>query len=225
MILLLHGALGSEAQFGPIKALFPPDQPAHSFSFDGHGGIPAREPYAIGLFVRNTLRQLDLLEIESCNLFGYSMGGYVALQLALQHPDRVRRIVTLGTKFHWTPESAAAETRKLDPDAILAKVPRFAAMLEQRHAPLDWRQVLHSTAALMHGLGHGQALRTEDLARIPHPVRILIGELDTMVTLAESQAAAAALPQGSLETIPGLAHPIEQAAPEQLKAVVLAACA
>ena len=47
---------------------------------------------------------------------GHSMGGYVALKLALKRPELVDRIITLGTKFNWTPEVAAKEVKMLNPD-------------------------------------------------------------------------------------------------------------
>ncbi len=156
---------------------------------------------------------LDFLNqnnLAQTQIFGYSMGGYVALHLARKHPERVRRIVTLGTKLAWTPEIAARETALLNPDKIAAKVPVFAEALAGRHAPADWREVLRRTAELLHDLGNGAALGEEDFRSIACPVLVGLGELDNMVSLEESSQVANWLPNGRLEVLPGVKHPFEQ---------------
>lgn len=94
------------------------------------------------------------------------MGGYVALWLAHQHPERVRKIVTLGTKFDWSPESARLEVKKLDAEKILEKVPAFALILETRHAPNDWKQLLSRTSTMMLALGSDPLLKDDHFPKI-----------------------------------------------------------
>ena len=73
------------------------------------------------------------------------MGGYVALGLAAEHPNRIKKVVTLGTKIDWSPEVAASMSRMFDPEKIQAKVPAFANLLAQAHAPADWKKVCQYT--------------------------------------------------------------------------------
>jgi len=209
-LLLLHGALGSKAQMAAIEKHLPADIPVYALNFPGHGGLSTHISFSMPLFAKAVLEFLDIEHIPQADMFGYSMGGYAALYLAWKHPERVRRITTLGTKFDWTPETAARESAMLDPEKIEAKVPQFAQALAQRHAPADWKAVLRQTADLLHGLGNSQGLPPEAFANIRCPVMILLGEFDNMVTLAESQQAAAALPQGRFEILPGAKHAIEQ---------------
>lgn len=215
-LLLLHGALGSAAQFDPLLPLLPADFEVHTLNFPGHGGTPAAEPFSIGYFARFVLDFLDRKNIERVQIFGYSMGGYTALQLALLAPERVVRVVTLGTKFGWTPEVAARETTLLNADKIAAKVPLFAQLLAERHAPGDWKSVLQQTADLLHDLGNGSALKLEDFAQISCPVLIGLGADDHMVGREESENVAQALPQGRLDILPGVKHPFEQVDPDLL---------
>lgn len=58
------------------------------------------------------------------NLFGYSMGGYVALLYAAMKPEKVGRIFTLGVKLDWTPEGGQKAASRLDPDKIAEKARR-----------------------------------------------------------------------------------------------------
>ena len=114
-LILLHGALGSKTQFSELKTLLDNDFNVITFNFEGHDGRAATQEYSIALFTENTLRILEEHQIDKAGFFGYSMGGYVALNLALKHPGKVDKIMTLGTKFNWTAEAAAKETRMLDP--------------------------------------------------------------------------------------------------------------
>lgn len=217
-LLLLHGALGAKNQMETLSPYLSPAHTIYALDFPGHGGSLAKGPFSIPYFGKTVLDFLDRENIQKTDIFGYSMGGYVALYLAWKYPDRVRRMVTLGTKFDWNPDSAAREAAMLDPERIALKVPHFAETLAQRHAPLDWKSVLHQTAELLQGLGNGNALPEEAFDQIHCPVTILLGEADNMVTLVESQQTATALANGRFEILPGTKHPIEQVDPKILAA-------
>lgn len=208
-ILLLHGALGSEAQFKSLKQELSHTFEVHTFTFEGHGGIPSNRSFVIENCVENVLDYLNENNLERVDIFGYSMGGYVALLLAASHPNRVGKIMTLGTKFAWSPEFASMEIRKLNPEKIEEKVPRFAQFLEKVHAPLDWKKVMTDTAEMMIALGESRPLE-DNYAQIETPTLITLGSLDNMSTEEESKAVASQLSNGAFELIPNVEHPIEK---------------
>lgn len=210
-LLLLHGALGAKEQFDELRSLLAERYELHSFSFPGHGGEPFPEgPFSIAGFASHLGDWIDREGLAGIDIFGYSMGGYVALYLARHTPDRVGRIFTLATKFAWNPSTSARETKMLNPDVIEEKVPRFAEQLKARHAPHDWRMVLERTAEMMTSLGERNELPIEELAGVPHQVQIGIGDRDQMVTIEESMAAYRQLPNGRFLTLPGTPHPLEK---------------
>ena len=209
-LLLLHGALGSQQQLQALAQLLATDYHIHLLNFAGHGGRANTADFSMELFVENVVDYLQENQLQQVSIFGYSMGGYVALCLALKHPHLVNKIVTLGTKFNWSQEAAAKEVKMLNPTIIAQKVPKFAAHLQATHAPNDWKVVLEQTAQMMLGLANGNQLQMEDLQQIQHQVCIGIGSLDNMVTVEESQKAAAALPQGTCQLLEGVYHPLEK---------------
>jgi pimeloyl-ACP methyl ester carboxylesterase len=131
-LLLLHGALGSQKQFDPIIPLLEDQFDVHRFDFEGHGENVSDTAYSMKLFSQNVVEYLDKHSIEKTNVFGYSMGGYVALKTALAEPDRIGKIATLGTKFNWSLEAAQREVRMLNPDKIEEKGPPFCSKAGSR---------------------------------------------------------------------------------------------
>lgn len=208
--LLLHGALGSAAHFDALKPLLPSAWQVHAFSFSGHGGRPFGPAFSNDAFVEETIAEMDRLGWDRCDIFGYSMGGYVALSLALKYPDRVGRIMTLGTKLHWSPEIAQKEAGMLVPEKIEAKVPAFAQALAARHAPNDWKELCRKTAGMMAELGEENPLEPSNLMPLAHTVRICLGDADNMVSLEESQAVVEALANGEFVLLEGTPHPLER---------------
>lgn len=210
-ILILHGALGSAAQLNPLKSILEKSFEVHTLNFEGHGGRSFSErDFSIDSFTANVLDYLDENKIAQIDIFGYSMGGYVALNLALKAPSRVHRIFTLATKFAWSAESASKEVKMLDPVTIEEKVPAFAATLKERHAPLDWKEHLNKTAAMMLSLGNGDRLSIQDFRKIEHKVLLTVGSKDRMVSEEETQEVRKALLNGAFELLEGVKHPIEQ---------------
>lgn len=215
-LLLLHGALGSSAQFAAVVPLLQKRYQVHTLDFEGHGHRPTQRPFRMEHFAENILEYLDQQALPAAHCFGYSMGGYVALYLASQQPERVQSVQTLGTKLAWTPEVAAQEIRLLDPAKIRAKVPRFAQELEARHPALGWEPVLAQTADLLLHLGQNPLLSLATLAALQCPVLIGVGDRDTTVTLEEAATAYRTLPQGALGVWPNTPHPLEKIPPPQL---------
>lgn len=211
-LLLLHGALGSATQLSPMKAaLEKHGRQVVVVNFSGHAGEPFNlSGFGIDTFAQDVLAFLDRTGLAKVDIFGYSMGGYVALWFAHRYPGRVGRIVTLGTKFDWNPESAAREIRKMDPDKIAAKVPAFARILEGRHGVHVWRELLAKTAAMMKELGDKPLLTEETFEAITNPVEIVLGDLDDMADRAWSEQVAGMLPRGSFRLLENTPHPIEK---------------
>ncbi|GGK83069.1 alpha/beta fold hydrolase [Rufibacter glacialis] len=209
-LLLLHGALGAKDQFGPLLPLLSDNLPVLSVNLPGHGGAPCpTDTFHIEGFADFLLNWLEEQRLDRVQVFGYSLGGYVALQAARQQPQRFSRIFTLATKFDWSPEVARKETQKLDPQVLAAKVPAYAQVLQARHAPQDWQEVLYRTAHLMHQLGQKPLLSPHELSRLEVPVRIAVGDKDQMVSVEESLAAYRQLPNGQFHVLPNTKHPLE----------------
>jgi pimeloyl-ACP methyl ester carboxylesterase len=210
VLVLLHGALGSKAHFSGLIPHLTDDFEVYTLNFEGHGGNLSDSEFSIDLFSKNLVDFLDANKLKKVAVFGYSMGGYVSLYAALRHPAFFEQIVTLGTKFDWTPEAAAKEVRMLVPEVIEEKVPRFAENLKNLHLPDDWKKVMSKTATLMKNMGDHPPLTTADFAQISIPVTIGIGDADKMVTPTESKLVADALPNSTYQILPNVIHPIDQ---------------
>lgn len=214
---MLHGAIGAKDQLQPLAASLENDFNIHLLSFSGHGGEGMPEEFSIPAFATDVLNYMREHAIERISIFGYSMGGYVALYLAKHHPGKIAKVFTFATKFLWTPEIAQREVRMLDPEKIAAKLPAFAQALETRHQPNDWKSVLQKTAAMMTGMGDRNPLQSEDYASIAQPVMISIGDKDAMVTLEETVDVYRQLPDAHLFVLPYTQHPVEKVDMERLK--------
>jgi pimeloyl-ACP methyl ester carboxylesterase len=209
-LLLLHGAVGASSQLADLAESLGDRYRVYTHDFTGHGGRPFPDsPFSMDLFVADVLEFMDHERLDNVSIFGYSMGGYVAMCLAKRYPQRVKKIITLATKYHWDEAIAAREIQMLDPVKIEQKVPAFAAALAERHAPNDWKQVLKHTSGMMVGMGADNPLKMDDYPVISTPSLIMLGDQDKMVSLDETVAVYKALPKAQLSILPGTPHPLE----------------
>lgn len=215
-LLVLHGAIGAADHMKPLAEALSDKYKVHTLNFSGHGGMPYAGDFSIPLFAGEALQFIEARKLEDVSVFGYSMGGYVAMYMAMKQPKLLQKVVTLATKFHWDADVAAKEVQMLDADKIEAKVPAFAKMLKERHAPNDWKEVLAKTAEMLRGLGDDNALKIADYATIQIPALILLGDKDKMISLEETTAVYRALPNAQMGVLPDTPHPIEQVDAELL---------
>lgn len=206
-LLLLHGALGSARQLNPLQERMG----GIAIDLTGHGG---REIPAGGLTFDHFIEDIDRAFTEqkwkSAHLFGYSMGGYVALLYAAKHPERVESVVTVGTKLLWTEEGLHKELRKLDPDIMEAKVPAFANALAEVHGRDRWHDVVRAIAKSMSELAALPLLTAQVCSRIECRVLLFVGDNDTTAVPHDTRVFASGLKRANVEVLLGTRHPFEE---------------
>ncbi len=208
-LLLLHGALGCKASFLPLIPLLEQDYELILIDFSGHGGTPFEEDFGIISFAKSLKRLIDSENLSPIPVFGYSMGGYVALRLALMYPKIFNRIFTLGTKIDWKPAFAESQIKFLNPDKVQQKIPAYADFLARTHHPEDWKVLMNKTAEMMQKLGE-ESFPIHAFQFLEIPVLVALAEGDNIVTQTECESLVSSLKNGKLVIISESRHPIEQ---------------
>lgn len=210
-LLLLHGAIGSGKQLKMLADVLSENFEVFTLDFNGHGGnsIPD-ENFSIEMFALDVLNFLDTNDIDKIDVFGYSMGGYVALYLARFHPERINKIVTVATKFEWNVEGAIKEAAMLNPEVIAEKLPEFAAELTTRHEPADWKLILKKTAEMLIKMGANNVLTDSDFKVVQHQILIGVGDKDKMVSQEETLHVQQLLSNSRYLLLKETPHPIEK---------------
>jgi pimeloyl-ACP methyl ester carboxylesterase len=102
-VVMLHGLGATKVSFLPSVAALAASHRAIAVDLPGFGDSvkPIRAAYDPSYFTRTVVALLDALGIDRAHLVGNSMGGRVALQVGLDHPDRVRRLGLLAPSLAW----------------------------------------------------------------------------------------------------------------------------
>jgi pimeloyl-ACP methyl ester carboxylesterase len=220
-LILMHGALGAGSQLTLLSSRLSENYDVRILEFDGHG-FSRQEPDVLSLdhFSRQLSGFIDSAGLIRPHVFGYSLGGYVALYHAHHHPGILGRIITLGTKYDWTPKTVEEQFGFLDPEKIKNEIPQLQQTLIQLHGD-QWENLVIQTRRFVGMLGNNPAVDEKLCNRIQNQVLILRGEKDRMVGVNESASVAAWLPHGRFETLAETPHPIERVDMERLSRVIL----
>jgi pimeloyl-ACP methyl ester carboxylesterase len=93
-LILLHGGLGSGEMFGPVLAALTARRRVILPDLQGHGRTAdVDRPLDVRLIAGDIAALIDQLSLDRPDVVGYSFGGGVALQTAINHPERVGRLV------------------------------------------------------------------------------------------------------------------------------------
>ncbi|HEX6910188.1 MAG TPA: alpha/beta hydrolase [Longimicrobium sp.] len=178
-LLLLHGGLGSIQMFGPVLPRLAQGRQVIAVDLHGHGRTPLGDR-AIRLvdMGRDVAVLLGELGYGQVDVLGYSMGGGVAFQLAVQHPERVRRLVLVSagiSRDAFFPDLLAQQAQV---GAALAEQMRETPMFQSYAAvaphPEDFPRLLDRMGELMRTPYDWSA----DVARLTMPVMIVFGDSD-----------------------------------------------
>jgi pimeloyl-ACP methyl ester carboxylesterase len=107
-LVLLHGGLMTIPEMAPLVQALADGRRVVAVELQGHGRTADTDrPLRLETMGDDVAALIERLGLGPADVVGYSLGGDVALRTAIQHPDRVRRLVMLSTpyaRFGWYPE-------------------------------------------------------------------------------------------------------------------------
>ncbi len=237
-LLLLHGFAGSSALWAPlVPALVARDWQVIAPDLLGHGESDAPDDparYAAHEQVADLLALMDTLGLAQCTLLGYSMGGRLALQFALAHPERISALVLESTTPGIADPAERATRQQADEELARAivqrgmawfadyweQLPLFASRQSLPHAVRallrqQWlAQPAHGLAASLRGFGTGAMPAVWDhLPALRPPTLVIAGALDPKY-VAIGRTMAARIPQNRFVVVPQAGHTVHLEQPE-----------
>jgi 2-succinyl-6-hydroxy-2,4-cyclohexadiene-1-carboxylate synthase len=234
-VVLLHGFAGTRHAWDLVADRLDPERYRPlALDLRGHGDARDARPITFAACTADVAAAGP----ERFVLCGYSMGGRVALHVALAHPERVSRLVLVASTAGIEDPALRAERRQADERLARetehgtieefaerwSRQPLFAGTPPQ--AAAFWRADLQrndpaALAAVLRGLGAGvMEPLWERLSELDGmPVTIIAGERDGRYT-ATGRRLAAALPSARMLVVPGAGHGLPREAPQAVAAAI-----
>ena len=227
-VVLLHGFAGTRRGWDLVTGRLDPERYRPlALDLRGHGAAAGRRPVSFEGCVADVAAQAP----ERFALVGYSMGGRVALHVALALPARVRALVLVATMAGIEDETEREARRAADgalADAVQrgtieAFADRWAGQRMFARDPPEaaafaredmLRNDPRALAAVLRGVGTGaMAPLWKRLGELRMPAAVVAGERDAKFT-ALGRRLAAALPDAELIIVPGAGHGLPREAPQ-----------
>jgi pimeloyl-ACP methyl ester carboxylesterase len=182
-LVLLHGGLGAIAMFGEVLPLLTAGRQVIAVDLQAHGHTADIDrPMRFELMADDIAALLAYLGIGRADVMGYSLGGGVAIQTAIRHPQLVRRLVLVSTPFKrdgWYPEVLEGQ-KQVNPASaeILKQTPLYQLYANAAPRPEDWPVLLAKLGDLLAQDYDWSA----DVAALTMPTMIVVGDADAVIT-------------------------------------------
>ncbi len=180
-VVLLHGGLGGIEMFAPILPALADNRQVVAVELQAHGHTAdVDRPLSYEQMADDVAALVRQLGFENADLLGYSLGGGVALQTAIRHPDVVRKLVVVSTPCRsdgWYPEVRAGMRAM---NAEIAKT-WVGSPMQQAYAgvaprPEDWPTLVAKTGQLVPQDYDWSA----GVAALKAPTMLVVGDADSV---------------------------------------------
>jgi len=181
-LIFLHGNTASSKMFESIIKLYSDEYRVITIDFLGHGKSQRLEEFPLELWfdeAMQTIALLDFLSLKNVNLMGTSGGAWVAINVALEKPDLVKKVVadsfdgrTLAPNF----------TEKLLKERSYSKQNETAKQFYSFCQGNDWESVVdHDTNCLLQFAKEHSPLFHKDLSELKVPLLLTASNTDDMI--------------------------------------------
>ena len=236
-LLLVHGLADDNRAWR--KAL-PPLALQHRvllYDFRGHGQTSlGQADGSLGQLAGDLVALLDALDVERAHLCGFSLGGTIVMRTAIDHPERVARLVPVATSSRVGRTAAGWYAQRAE--MVRAAAPELGATLEQDtrevygHAPGEFAEgwlIRSQSTADPRGYGNActamAALNAQpldpQLPSIQAPTLVVCADRDELCPPRAAEIIRDGIPGARMELIEDCGHPIPAEKPDRLASLIL----
>jgi pimeloyl-ACP methyl ester carboxylesterase len=182
-LILLHGGVGAIEMFGEVLPLLVEGRRVVAVDLQAHGRTADIDrPLSYESMADDISVLIGHLGFGEADVMGYSLGGGVALQTAIRHPNAVRKLVVVSTTFKrdgWYPEVLAG-MGQMGPEAAepMKQTPMYELYAAVAPRPEDWPVLLTKLGELLRQDYDWSA----EVEEIEAPTMIVVGDADSVRT-------------------------------------------
>lgn len=182
-LILLHGGVGSTGMFSEIMPTLARGRQVIAVDLQAHGRTADIDRLLSYEAMADDIAALmKMLNIQKADVMGYSLGGGVALRVAIQHPEMVRKLVLVSApckKAGWYPEIQAAmgtfDSTKVEQ---MKQSPMYQAYAKIAPRPEDWGVLLKKLGELL----SKDYDWSNEVAGMKAPTLLVVGDADAVRT-------------------------------------------
>ena len=200
-LIMLHGGLGHSDVWGNQIPLFAQYFKVICADSRGHGrSTRSDQPYSYDLMASDVLALMDYLKIDKASIVGWSDGGIIGLDIAMNHPERLNKLFAFGANTN-----VAGLRPDIDKSVVFNKYIAVAGQDYQRLSKTP--DQYDAFVKQINQMWATQPNFTADqLAKIHVPVAIADGEHDEAIRQEHDVEMANAIPGAQLMILPGVSH-------------------
>lgn len=232
-IVLLHSLALDRSMWSPLIDELDPGRTVITMDLRGHGRSPTHDAFTIEDMADDVAETLGSLGHDQAVVVGLSMGGCVALAIAIRHPSRVTGLGLIDTTAWYgadAPQRWAERATKAHEQGMASLSqfqldrwfsPEFlAANRESAELLLDVfaRNDLSSYMAACHAMGAFDA--RAELGAISAPTVVIVGEFDPATSPEHAARLHQAIPGSTLHVIAGAKHLTPMESPAAVAALL-----
>lgn len=178
-LVLIHGGLGATSMFGDNLAALATVRKVIAVDLQGHGRTADIDrDLNVEYMADDIAALLKHLKIEKADIMGYSLGGGVALQTAIRHPEVVRKLIVASTPFKrsgFYPDILAQQAHvNAEAAEMMKQTPMYQLYAGIAPRPQDWSRLLGKI---------GEAMKkdydwTESVKKVTAPTLVIAADAD-----------------------------------------------
>jgi hypothetical protein len=218
-LILLHGAMVDMNDWEKQIPVLAAKYQVIAIDSRGHGQSTFTDrQLSYAIMADDVINVMDYLKVDSANFIGFSDGGIIAMLLAMNHPERVRKLVAIGVDLTPTPDAVYLyfldKVKDWDVDKMVTQ-------LKIRYKSYPNPELLPAFVKRMqYLLLHEPNWNLADMKAIKSPTLVIVSDYD-LITVSHAFSMFENLPKAYLAVIPGARHYSIKDKPEILNAMFL----
>ena len=215
-VVLIHGGLSNGDHFVNQIPVLAEDHEVIVMDSRGHGRSSFDDtPISYSVMAGDVLGLLDHLEIDKASIVGWSDGGIIGLEIAINNPDRLNKVVAYGANF----DPTGVRLDIADNAYFNAYIERASQEYQENSpAPERWEEFLNNISTMW---ATEPNYTEEELQGITTPFLILDGKKEEAIDLNQTKLMALLIPGAELVLMPDTGHFAMFEQPEEFNRIVL----